>query len=178
MGFQISQAFCTCAFLYVLAVNINSLPSHSLRFAAPEKWDALAIGLNLNQKWGMFETAPSKNGWYVARAKLNDGSEVDLLRDGAALDWSRPEYAAGMYRTFRWRKIFREMSYADNLGFQVFRAPIGNYMCRNWNAQNPPAKQIAEFDFIFCNENPLVSVDPLKPKVSRETLLHIDLKGT
>jgi hypothetical protein len=37
---------------------------------------------------------PQKNGWYVAVAKMKDGSEVDLLRHGAAVDWNKLPFPA------------------------------------------------------------------------------------
>lgn len=64
----------------------------------------------------------------MAMAKLKDGSTVDLLRDGAAVDWNEPFYPLAVYPTARWCKIFREMAYYDEMGYQVFREPVARYL--------------------------------------------------
>src|SRR4029453_15834093 len=64
------QAFCAGVLLYVLALNVNSLPNPPLAEVAPETWRPLARGLGLSQMWGMFGAAPSKDGWCIAKAQL------------------------------------------------------------------------------------------------------------
>jgi hypothetical protein len=124
----------------------------------------------------MFESVPSKSGWYVARAKLKDGSEVDLLREGAALDWRKPKFPARMYPNRYWQKLFREMAYDDEQGFQVLRAPVAEFLCRNWNARTNAEKQIRQFEFVYLTEG---NAGPTKasssPQISREQLVHLDL---
>jgi len=117
----LAQGVCAVFLIYVLAVNVNGLPSHPLAPLTPERWKPLATGFGLGQRWGMFEAIPSKDGWYVARAKLNDGSEVDLLRQGAPVDWKKPPFPGRMYPNHFWQKLFREMAYYDAQGFQLLR---------------------------------------------------------
>ncbi len=138
--------------VYVILINVDGLANQ--RFEGRPALDSrlLQVGLGLAQKWSMFDDIPSKNGWYVAAAKLKDGSDVDLLRHGAPVDWNKPPFPPGLYPNHRWRKCFREMSYADELGYQVFRAPVARFLCRHWNARAEPARQIASFDLIYCNE--------------------------
>jgi hypothetical protein len=174
---RISSTACAVALAYIVALNINTLHSHPLNGLSLEKWNPLFVGCGFGQKWGMFETAPSNNGWYVAKARLNDGSEIDLLRNGAPLNWDKPKFPAGIYPSFRWRKIFREMSYFDEQGYQVFRAPVADYLCRNWNATHP-TQQIANFELIFCHEVGGVPGNFLRPAVTREQFVAIDLAGS
>jgi hypothetical protein len=168
-----TERLCGLAFAYVLLVNINSHPSRPLGWLSPEKWKPLAAGAGLRQRWGMFEEIPSKDGWFVLRGKLAGGSEIDLLRNGAEVNWHRPEWPAGMYPNPSWRKLFREMAYSDELGYQVFREPVAIYLYRTWNGRNGVEKQIVRLDFIFCMEvqdpgtgmrkvfaEPIVSVPP------------------
>jgi hypothetical protein len=172
---RVIQGLCAALLVYAIAVNINTLPSRPLAALAPETWQPLSSGLGLRQKWGMFAQVPDKDGWYVAKARLRDGSEVDLLRAGAKVDWTRPEYPAGMYPNFRWRKVFREMAFDDEAGFQVFRAPVAEYLCRSWNAQNPAAKQVTELDLVYCMESAPPASGVQAPNITREQLLHLDL---
>lgn len=173
---RIREGVCLVLLLYVLGVNINGLPGHPLTSQPPAKQGPFWTALGLGQKWNMFDEAPSRNGWYVARATLNDGSEVDLLRHGAKVEWSKPEFPAALYPNFRWRKIFREMSYADELGYQVFRMPVARYLCRDWNARHPGPTQIAKFDLEFCSLQRAGSGEiPNLQFTVRENLAHLAL---
>jgi hypothetical protein len=148
------QGVCLLTLLYVLAVNINGLPSRYQGRRVPVDWAPLTLACGLGQKWNMFETIPSKDGWYVAEATLTDGSQIDLLRPGPTIDWSRPSFPAGLFPNHRWQKCFREMAYYDVMGYQVFRRPVAEYLCRVWNIRNAADKRIKEFVFIYCMERP------------------------
>ncbi|MBL9135205.1 MAG: HTTM domain-containing protein [Verrucomicrobiales bacterium] len=137
------------ALVYVLLTNVAGLPSRPLGRLAPDQWRFFATALGLGQKWNMFEVVPSKPGWYVARARLTDGSEVDLLRGGVPVDWARPAFPAGIYPNYRWRKVFREMAYEDELGYHAFREPIARYLCRDWNRRHGSDRQVVEFDLVY-----------------------------
>jgi len=123
----------------------------------------------------MFEAIPSKDGWYIARAKLNDGSEIDLLRQGRPVDWKKPAFPGRMYPNHFWQKLFREMAYYDAQGFQLLRAPVAEFLCRDWNARHPPEKQVAEFEFIYCMENKAEPANGPGRQIAREQLVHLDL---
>jgi hypothetical protein len=125
----------------------------------------------------MFGEIPSKDGWYVANAKLKDGSHVDLLRAGAALDWSKPAFPAMLYPNHRWGKCFREMAYYDEMGYQVFRAPVAKYLCREWNMRHRPEKHVIEFEFVICFENAIGHQKTSAADIVRERLVYLDLSG-
>lgn len=169
-----AQAFCVMALIFVFALNLNNLPGRPLAPLAPERWRPLTRGLGLAQHWGMFGAIPSKDGWCVAKAKLKDGSEVDLLRNGAPLDWRRPEFPARQYPNHFWQKIFREMAYDDEHGYQLMRLPVAEFLCRRWNARMPPEKKIVEFELIYCM---LDDADPAG-QIVREQLIHLDPDDT
>jgi hypothetical protein len=98
---------------------------------------------------------------------------VDLLRGGAPVDWKRPAFPAGMYPNHYWQKLFREMAYDDEQGFQRLRPMVAKYLCRDWNARNGPAKQVEEFEMTYCmaGKGKGASTD-----VFRERLVYLDLK--
>jgi hypothetical protein len=174
--FLIARNICLILLLiFVFLININGLESRPLASLGIDKWKPLTLGSGLGQRWGMFETIPANDGWYVGRAKLRDGTEVDLLQKGKPLNWSRPKYPAEVYPNHFWQKLFVQMSYDNEFGMQVFREPVARFLCRSWNAQNIPEKSIAEFEFIFCRES---EIDPPRPGISqivREQLIHLDL---
>ncbi|MGE3311397.1 MAG: HTTM domain-containing protein [Limisphaerales bacterium] len=166
---------CAGALAYVVALNVAELPARPLAPLAPGSWRFLATGMGFGQKWNMFEVVPSRPGWYVARARLRDGSEVDLLRDGAVVDWAKPAFPAGIYPNFRWRKIFREMAYEDELGYQVFREPIARYLCREWDLRHPEERTVEQFELIYCMSRGSEEGGPSNVQItSRERLVSLD----
>ena len=171
--FYAAQGLCLVLLIYVFAINLNGLPSRPLAPLTPEKWKPLTTAFGLGQRWGMFDSIPSMDGWYIARAKLKDGSEVDLLRNGAAVDWTRPRFPTRMYRNYFWQKLFREMAYYDEQGFQVLRTPVAEYLCRNWNARNSEEKQIVEFEFVFCMADKTRNTP--NPRIFRQQLVHLEM---
>jgi hypothetical protein len=80
-----------------------------------------------------------------------------------------------MYPNHFWQKLFRELAYDDEQGFQLLRAPVAEFLCRNWNARNAPAKQIAEFEFTYCMANKTEPTNILSPQIFREQLFHSNL---
>ena len=170
-GLTVPQIVCLVCLIYVLAVNLNSLRSRPLAALglSPERWMFPGKALGLSQRWGMFEEAPSKDGWHVAWAKLADGSEVDLLRDGAPVDGTRPSFPARQYPNHYWQKLFRELAYTDEKGFQLFRPPVCRFLCRNWNTRNPASKHVLVFELIYSMEPPGANQGP----PVRESLLHL-----
>ena len=57
------------------------------------------------------------------------------------------------------------------------RAPVAEYLCRNWNVQKTAEKQIAEFEFIYCMESKTKAANTATPQILREQLVHLDLSG-
>lgn len=176
-GAHVAQGVCLVLLLYVVVVNVNSLPGHPLSRFPTAQSSFLRTACGLGQKWNMFDEIPSKDGWYVAWAKLKDGTEIDLLRGGVPVDWNRPAYPAGTYPNHRWRKCFREMAYFDQMGYQMFRAPVASYLCRRWDARNDPGKHVREFDFVYCMESDSVAEDGGSIQVTiRERLMQVKPK--
>jgi hypothetical protein len=66
------------------------------------------------------------------------------------------------------------MAYDDEQGFQLMRAPVARFLCRDWNARHPAEKQVVEFELIFCMPNKADS----ETQVAREQLLYLDLRDS
>jgi hypothetical protein len=170
----LTDAICLLLLLYIVGINLDGLPGQSPAGSGAPRGSFLRTACGLGQKWNMFDEAPSKSGWYVAQAKLRDGSEVDLLRPSVPIDWKKPPFPARMFPNHRWRKCFREMAYEDALGYQVFRQPVSEYLCRRWNTRNDFDRQVAQFDLIYCMEVGPRDAAPIPPLVQRERLFHSD----
>jgi hypothetical protein len=121
-----AQRLCLIFLLYVVAVNLNSFRNRPLAPLSPEKWTPLARGLGLSQYWGVFEAIPSKDGWYVAWAKLQDGSEVDLLRKGAPVDAKRPAFPPASTPIITGKSCFARWPIAMRRDFSSFASPWAN----------------------------------------------------
>jgi hypothetical protein len=169
-----ASAICAVSLGYVLFANLNGLPGHMLPWTPVPRIEFLTVSCGLGQKWDMFAEAPSTNGWCVARATLTDGTQVDLLREGAPVDWSRPQDPGGIYPNTHWLKCFREMSFTDARGYQVFRQPVAEYLCREWNRSHAADKRIADFVLVLCAENRSHYGVGSSPATIRETLVHLD----
>jgi hypothetical protein len=169
-----SQIVCALALGFVLFTNVNGLPPRFLPWTPAPRAELLTVALGLGQKWDMFADAPSRNGWYVAKAVLADGTEVDLLREGAPPSWERPRNPAAIYPNERWRKILSGLSYGDVTGYDVFRRPVAEYLCREWDRGRPPEKRVADFALVFCMETSGQGSGPASmPR--RVTLVRLDL---
>jgi hypothetical protein len=171
--FRLGQGICCALLIYVFALNLNSLPSRPLGSLAPETWRPLTRGLGLNQNWGMFAAVPSRDGWYVARAVLQDGSEVDLLRQRSPVDWKKPTHPLAVYPDRFWIKLFREMSYEDDQGYQLMRRPVAEFLCREWDRRHFADQRVAEFELVFCLRD-----SPGSPRLRREQLVHLERNGS
>jgi len=73
----------------------------------------------IQQRWGLFIFGEKPmDGWFVVEGTLPDGSKVDLLRDMAPVDWSKPPMSgprrlSGIWRTYLNRQ---EKGEGRNLG--------------------------------------------------------------
>ena len=90
--------------------------------------------LRIDQYWGLFAPEPPRvHSWFVAEGVLADGRRVDLIRDGAPLDWSCP-ISSSIYKNQRWKRFYvGEASEAG--GFT--REPHIRYLFRRWTPLFP-----------------------------------------
>jgi hypothetical protein len=110
----------------------------------------------------MFSKPYVDDGWFVFPAKLADGRDVDLFRDGAPLTFEPPELVAATFKGDRWRK------YMTNVWAQKgekYRLPFGRYLCRTWNASHPEAQRLETFEMIYMRRDTLA--DGSKAPVQR-----------
>lgn len=108
--------------------------------------------LRVDQSWSIFAPAPPRDdGWYVVVGKLKDGSEVDILRNGAAVNWDKPSIQVRntIYPNMQWRTYFINLNRA--IGKKIIPY-YGEYLCRDWNEQHPGAKEVESFEIYFMSE--------------------------
>jgi hypothetical protein len=146
-----SRLLINCVVLFLicfnLLINLSSVPGLGLRISDNFIW--INRSLNFNQKWSMF--APNvlkEDGWYILAGKSSDNSKIDLNRNGAAVDYTRPEKILSLIKDDRWRK-FGE-NYANSL-FAFIRPHYCNYLLRKWNEEHPDNK-ISSLQIIYMTE--------------------------
>ena len=120
-------------FAFVLALNVRSIP-HLGKFV-PSFVSRAGNAMRLRQGWGMFTKQQdtrgrSNNGRFVIAATLTDGSEIDLLAEGAPVSWDLPESGARRYGTARWSQF--HYAYYE-LSTSPYWPPYVDYLCRTWN---------------------------------------------
>lgn len=109
------------------AATVGWLPAATHRTLAP-----LMQALRLDQAWNMDAPSPSRDGgWFVAAGRLEDGREIDLLREGAAPDYGQaPSYDDGL----AWRRL-RERLALD--GYAAHRPYYARYLCGQASHDGP-----------------------------------------
>lgn len=106
---------------YVLLWNMASMNLREYRPLFIKKLHWAGDYLRLNQAWGMFAPAPSKfNEWQLISARLEDGSEIDLLRKGQQVGT-------------RWRKYLDWISMENHAADRQY---YGHYLCQGWNSRH------------------------------------------
>ena len=143
----LSQVLCLLALWIALLFNFGNLPQ--LKFNPWVKKSAWTHMLGLNQRWGMFSKPLGSDGWFVFPARLADGSDVDLFRDGAPLTYEPPSEIATMFKGDRWRKY---MSNLRSSRQKKHRLPFGRYLCRSWNKTHSDSRKLEAFKIIFMQQ--------------------------
>ena len=124
----------------------------------PSALDLPLVAAQLDQRWNMFAPRPNYvSGWWVAAADLADGSQVDLMRGGQAVSWTRPDVIAATYPGFRWRK------YLINIGlsrFEGYGPGLPAYLRRRWDGAHPAARRVARLKVCFVWQDMSAGASP------------------
>ncbi|HEX7173711.1 MAG TPA: HTTM domain-containing protein [Pyrinomonadaceae bacterium] len=136
-------------FVYVLFWNFGPVTAQRVGVPARVGWIGQVTGLA--QAWRMFSPVPKKDdGWYVIPAKLRGGAEVDLFRNGAPVDWAKPDSVVALYPNSYWQK------YTENIWLRDFasaRLHYARYLCRTWNAAHGGDEELRTFDIVYMRED-------------------------
>ena len=96
--------------------------------------------LALSQEWRLWST-PLDNRYYVFRACLWDGSEVDL-HTGRDLDWDHPRRAS---RNNHWWKYQLVLSRPAG---QRLRPAYAKVLIREWNSEQAASRHVASLELV------------------------------
>lgn len=144
------QGFCAVCLAMVFMWNLRGTNFTFWEKVFPRSANPVVMGLRLDQYWTMFAPTPLlEDGWFILRGGMSDGSEVDLLREGAPVDWRKPELLSATFKDSRWQK------YLMNLWMMVHqqhRGPYGDYMVRRWNETHGGMSQVVAWQLWFVRE--------------------------
>ncbi len=166
LGTTIVQAFLLVILIYVVLMNIDTL-GKTQYINGQVQW--ISSLTRLDQRFDMFAPTPLlEDGWYVFPGKLNDGTEIDVFRNGAPVSYTKPKWGAYEYKDQRWQKYMMNL-WSANLS--QFREGYGKYLCREWNKTHTGEKQLIEYDMIFMVERTPAPGQPQSP-VEPQTIWH------
>ncbi len=140
-----AQGFAAAMMLAALAWNLATVGR--MPFGTFAALSPVIYPLRLEQFWQMFAPFPFKdNGWYVLPGKLDDGSEVDVLRPGTALSYDKPPSIALDFPNMRWQ-VYENRMYDHR--FRQHRGYWARYLCREWNRDAAPGKHLLSFNIVY-----------------------------
>ena len=128
---------------YVLLWNARTVSFERVATVFPRSMNLILEIPRLDQMWSMFAPYPLReDGWFVARAALSDGTEIDLIT-GVTPDERPPP--GPPYANERWRKYLMNLSTSACANW---REPALAALRRQWNAAHPDAQVVtAELRF-------------------------------
>jgi hypothetical protein len=117
-----------------------------VNFAGP-----LIQAIRLDQRWDMFSHPPDADYRFVAKAQLRDGSEVDVLRGGAAVDVSDLEGLAPAEPNVRWMLLYMGLTGEQ---FSWFSQDVAEYLRRQWDAAHDEPRRVQNLELLLLQHVP------------------------
>jgi hypothetical protein len=144
----VKNAVAGAIFLYVVAANLATVTS----FEPPTGIDWVGTNLYVKQRWGMFAPQPSvRDGWWIAPARLRDGSMVDLYSGREGVDRAKPALVSHTFSTGRWRKYMSNL--VSNPDYREHIVPYARYLRRRWDDHHDPARAVAWMQVCYLEED-------------------------
>jgi len=162
---SVALQFTAGVFLFIVVFwNISNVTYDAIRF--PKPLIPVAEFFHLDQKWDMFAPYPfTASYWYVLPGHLQDKSVVNVLDNGGAVSFNKPESIKDTYPNSRWKNYLMQLfGKKDN----VLYSSYGKYVCQQWNNSHSQEKQLKNFEvFVMSRQNKFNT--PPKPYI--KTLL-------
>ena len=159
--YVVTSLFLVVTTLYILAWNINTIPTHHI---LPERWEWFGRTVRLDQSFDMFAPTPwLEDGWYAIPGKLANGDIIDLFNHGGDVRYTKPEFVAYTYDTQRDQKYMMNIS---DIKYAPYREGYAKYLCRQWNGVHDMKHQVVTFSIMYMMERTMppgqsVPIEPL-----------------
>jgi len=131
--------------------------------------------LRLDQRWSMFSPNPqTEDGWFIVEGTLTSGTRVDVypalvgLIDVTAaptidpdIRWQKPGLISSQFPSQRWLLYFLQLVGAPT---DVQLRGFETYVCRSWNASQPPHRALRRFalDYLRFDHLPDGKTSPVQ----------------
>lgn len=161
------HAFCALCLAFVFLWNLRGTDFAFWERLLPRAVNPVALALRVEQQWAMFSPRPTRDdGWFILRAGLSDGREVDLLRDGAPVEWGKPPLVSATFKDARWQKLLMNLWLQR---YSAHRQAFGDCLAREWNARHGGLSQVVAWQFWFVLER---TQDDGSPGPGQPVMLH------
>ena len=160
--FRATEVVALFFLVYVFLWNLRSLNYARYLRVLPPSTDWIADATRLDQVWNMFAPPPQSNdGWFVIPAKLSNGVEVDLFRDGMPLTWQKPPLVVATSKGERWQKYMMNLTISSNVDHRAFYA---DYLRRDWDSRHPEFLHISSLQIFYMREATLLDNKVARPR--------------
>ncbi|MCX6352239.1 MAG: HTTM domain-containing protein [Bacteroidetes bacterium] len=154
--------FLTIAIAFSFLWNIADLNYSPVEMVEEVKYPAYA--LRLEQNWRMFAPAVYKNdGWFIFAAVTQKGDTIDLNRNGAPINYQKPENIVSMFPSDRWRKFSENLTFDWNKQVRPFYC---KYILDKWyedKSKTSKPEKIISLSIIYMEEFTLPDYKPVTP---------------
>jgi len=152
-GSVFSQCLCAFFLVYVFGWNLRALDFPTYGRFLPQSLNWVGFATRTDQTWDMFSPFPLKeDGWFLAPARLRDGSEVNLMQDGAPLRWKEPDNLSSTFRDPLWQKYLLNLWSPAN---SAHRAYYAAYLVRQWNEHHDQKQRVKSVQLIYMQQTNL-----------------------
>ena len=147
---RLANALAVAFLVYVFLWNVRTTDFPRWSKVLPPRSDFIAATFGLGQTWDMFAPYPLKDsGWYVVQGSLRDGSRVDLVRDGAPVNWDKPALVSATFKNDRWRKYLINLWAKANVAHRPLYA---RHLLGEWNSWNSGGRELECVEVYFMLE--------------------------
>jgi hypothetical protein len=153
----------TALAVYVLIFSLQVV--YPGRFAwFDQRWKSVGYTLGLEQRFDLFAPKPTIiDGWFVAVATLEDGSQVDLLQGGDAVRWEKPQMLSARYPNGHWGAYMFFLKEPKEAA-TVHRPFYVEYLKRAWRQARGGQNKIQKVELYLVLEQTLPYPQVPKPE--------------
>ncbi len=148
------SVFIAASLLYVTLWNLRTLDGRAnyqnMLKVFPTYLNPIGYGLRFDQYWQMFAPSPpSRDGWYVIPATLDDGTTLDLYSWRDEIVYDKPRHVVTTYEGQRWRKFLANVPDQRHV---VLRAGYAKWVKSRWEKAHPDRPRVRELELVFMLE--------------------------
>lgn len=133
----------------MVATGLESMKVFTLTY--PSWGWTLIRGLNMYQNWGLFTNPHPTSVWYVSKAKLADGTWVDILQSGKPVVWDRQKTPNALFaQNSKWRVAIAKINALDEQG--ELREAFMRNLAAKWTHEHQAEKAVVELTMYELRE--------------------------